>query len=62
MALCPLAIASKGNQNDGTGEFYFALNGGTSGPVVDSAFVANGVGAPGGVGTFTAAGNGMALF
>ena len=53
MALCPLAIASKGNANDGTGEFYFALNGGGTGPVVDSAFVATGLGTPPNGGTFT---------
>jgi hypothetical protein len=54
MALCPLAIASKGNANDGTGEFYFALNGGSSGPVVDSAFLATGLGTPPNQGSFTA--------
>jgi hypothetical protein len=53
MALCPLAIASKGNANDGTGEYYFALNGGGTGPVVDSAFVATGLGSPPNGGSFT---------
>jgi hypothetical protein len=53
MALCPLAIASKGNANDGTGEYYFALSGGGTGPVVDQAFVATGTGTPPNGGTFS---------
>lgn len=54
MALCPLAIASTADRTNGTGEFYFALNGGGTGPVVDQAFVATGTGTPPNQGSFTA--------
>lgn len=54
MALCPLAIASTADQTNGTGSYYFALNGGGAGPVVDSAFLATGTGSPPNNGTFTA--------
>jgi hypothetical protein len=54
MALCPLAIASTADRTNGTGEFYFALNGGGVGPVVDQSFVATGTGTPPNQGSFTA--------
>lgn len=53
MALCPLAIASRADITNGTGDYYFALNGGGTGPVVDSAFVATGTGTPPNQGSFT---------
>jgi hypothetical protein len=55
MALCPLAIASKGNANDGSGEYYFALNGaGGGGALVDQSFIATGPGSPPNQGSFIA--------
>jgi hypothetical protein len=53
MALCPLAIASTADRTNGTGEYYFALNGGGVGPVVDQSFIATGTGTPPNQGTFT---------
>lgn len=54
MALCPLAIASTADQTKGTGSYYFALNGGSVGPVRDQAFVAEGFGSPANNGYFSA--------
>lgn len=53
MALCPLAIASTADQTNGTGTYYFALNGG-GGAVKDEAFIAKGFGTPANGGYFQA--------
>lgn len=56
MALCPLAIASTADLTNGTGSYYFALNGsgGGQGPIIDQSFVATGTGTPPNGGFFQA--------
>lgn len=54
MSLCPLAIASTADRTNGTGSYYFALNGGSTGPITDQAFVATGTGTPPNNGYFEA--------
>jgi hypothetical protein len=54
MALCPLAIASRADQTNGTGDYYFSVSGGGTGPVVEPSFIATGPGNPPNQGSFIA--------